>query len=87
MSQHTYLKGHVITTRRGFCDVERSDGNQDNIVQISVTSQGCTLRLEMIIRSGIWQLELLLGVIALLVLLYAGHISSLSFCFFRLVQA
>jgi len=42
------LKGHVITTRHGFCDVEGSDGNQDNIVQISVTSQGSTLRLEMI---------------------------------------
>ena len=42
------LKGHVITMRREFCDVERSDGNQNNIVQISVTSQGSTSRLEMI---------------------------------------
>ena len=66
------LKGHVITARHGFCDVEKSDGNLDNIVQISVTSQGCTLR-QMIIWSSIWWLELLLGVIALLVLLYADH--------------
>jgi len=42
------LKGHVITMQHEFCDVERSDGNQDNIVQISVTPQGSTLRLEMI---------------------------------------
>ena len=36
----TFPKGHVIITRCEFCDVEKSDENLDNIVQISVTSQG-----------------------------------------------
>ena len=36
----TLPKGHVITARHEFCDVEKSDENLDNIVQISVTSQG-----------------------------------------------
>ena len=37
-----FLKGHVITTRpsrRRFCEVEKSDGNRDNIVQISIKAR------------------------------------------------